>query len=185
MQEAIGGYIMSPSFFSISSSMRIAFHTVIFSGTIVRATWRFLIMQTSSNHIYFLAMLAQTFRTGQTDSDASSTIQVGIYEMTSFIFLLRLLLYLVDKFHGSKHTEPKCLPPSESKQSVFHYKCDAFKAILNANSNICEQSFREVDFCCLLLRRHVFVLVEQFQVHSRVQQSSFLVFSLLFTRVQE
>ena len=56
----------------------------------------------------------------------------------------RLLKYLVDKFHVNGHKEPKCLPPSESDASEFHYKCEAFAVIRKANSNICEQSFREV-----------------------------------------
>ncbi len=129
-------------------------------------------------YIIWSALLGPTRKAREDVGDSCEAVQVCIHLICYFLFFkdqlcfismsdrtpswiflvvvlfkyVRILKFLVDKFHVKGHIEPACLAPTgeESCKSEYHYMGEQFRSIRKANSNICEQSFREVYNPCFL-----------------------------------
>ena len=85
----------------------------------------------------------------------------------------------MDRFHVEGHTEPCCLPPSDTDPSrgIYHPLNNDFDAIKDANTECAEQSFKWLNKYKLIVRnmnqyRFNFFLHTMINLHNehRVQQ---------------
>ena len=57
---------------------------------------------------------------------------------------IKILIFLVDIFHVSKHTEEACMPP-ENPNCLYHPHLPQFDEISGVNTESCEQGFKRLN----------------------------------------